>query len=347
MSTLAEILTQKLIPWTQHNASERFIVAQSKMNAKEMPFGVQLIPHKIIGKRVVVKNLRYYENTRGTVARWPEAKLNEVNKLKLMCVLDGHINYQLGNYCVRCGAGNFLFMPPGTPHPDGRYSVVDAEKSTFCDTLFFLLHPHALQCWVNSSKLDRGTERKNYLFIDENVGKLFQIFMEETISGGDSSFYIGGHLLAGFCSVLLREIVENRVQSVFGEDPNATSRTQQQLSSSKDFSMNLQYYVQAHLHKTLTLDVVARKMFLSRAQFTRVVRRETGKSFNQFLVEQRITKAKNLLRESDWTVDAISIFVGFHSPSYFNTVFKRHTGKTPVQYRVACHHTKKIHNLNQ
>ena len=169
MPTLAEILSQKLIPWTQQNASESFIVAHSKMSEADMPQGVQLSPRKIMGKRKSVKNQRYYGNTRGVVALWPEATLNEVNKLKLVCVLEGHLDYQLGNYRVRCEAGHFIFIPPGIPHPYGDYPHIDIEKGNSCDVIYFLLHPNALQCWVNHLKIHQEKETHSYIFLDEHL----------------------------------------------------------------------------------------------------------------------------------------------------------------------------------
>jgi AraC-like DNA-binding protein len=63
------------------------------------------------------------------------------------------------------------------------------------------------------------------------------------------------------------------------------------------------------------------------------MRQETGKTFVQFLTDYRIAEAKVLLGDSDWTVTTIAGFLGFKSNNYFQTVFRRATGKTPGQYR--------------
>ena len=75
-------------------------------------------------------------------------------------------------------------------------------------------------------------------------------------------------------------------------------------------------------------------MHLSRTQFVRRMREETGQTFVEFLTDYRIKEAKTLLRESDWTISAIAGFLGFKTPSYFRTVFLRQTGQTASAYRI-------------
>lgn len=100
MSLLANALKNKLIPWSRQNPGERFIVAREKMSAAHMPEGVTLARRTIVGPRVVVKNRRYYGNTRGLKAHWPEAKLGQWDHHKMVCVLDGKIDFQIGHSAV-------------------------------------------------------------------------------------------------------------------------------------------------------------------------------------------------------------------------------------------------------
>ena len=301
-----------------------------------MPRGARLISCPIVGKREVMKGQRYYGNVRGVTAYWRESGLNEVNKFKLVCVLDGYADFQLGGYKVQCGAGHFIFIPPGLPHPRGSCDVIDKEKSSFCNILYFALHPHALQCWIDRSRQGKDREKKNYLILHEHATMLFQVLMEEMITGERNQLEIGEMLLPGFFSVMLREAKADRIQTIISDDSSTPRRME-----NDDFASSLKHYVQANLHKPLLLENVAQHLFLSRAQFTRTVRRETGMSFNEFLVSHRMEKAIELLQNSDWTITAISIFVGFKSPSYFNTVFKQHTGKTPMQFRALGNKRKK------
>lgn len=323
------------MPWAQQRCAEKFIVAGSSLAKTRLPAGVQLRPHKIIGKRVVVKDRRYYKNTRGLAALWPEAGLNEVHKLKLACVLSGHIDYQLGNHKLQCGPGHFIFIPPGTPHSDGSQSYADASKSTSCEILFFLLHPNALQCWISRSQPNQKRHQEgNYLILLERVTLIFRALMEEVIANEEDSLALGEKLLPIFLAVLEREMREGRIQTVPGEGAVLTHGEFDSIPQEADFTSRLKRYIQTNLRQPLTIERVAREMFLSRAQFTRIVRRETGHSFNELLAASRIDEAKRLLSSSHWTASAIAAFVGFKSPNYFRTFFREHTGLTPNEYRL-------------
>ena len=118
MSNLATILRTKLLPWTEINASQRCIVAQTAMRQSNLPDDVLLSQVTIPGKRVAIKNRRL-DNTQVRTALWPEAGLNEVKRLKLVCVLAGQTQYQLGKFQINCGPGHFLCIPPGLTHSDG------------------------------------------------------------------------------------------------------------------------------------------------------------------------------------------------------------------------------------
>jgi AraC-like DNA-binding protein len=332
MSTLTEMLQRKLLPWSRQNVHERFIVARPEMNRGRMPEGVHLQRRKINSKRVVVKNLRLYNNTRGVSATWPEAGLNEVNKIKLACVLGGNVDYQLGNYAVQCGAGHFIFIPSGMPHPDGSQSYVDTEKSTFCDVLFFELHSNAIECWVSHREEQKGKQASKYLILNEHMTSLFRTLAEEVISGEEKAMLIAGELVHAFFIMLEREVDAGRLQPVRSR---AIPWVQENNNhpEKETFATRLEHYVQTNLHKPLTLEIVSRDMFLSRTQFTRLVRRETGKSFHEVLTCHRVKEAKVLLRDSPWIVSTIAYMVGFNSASHFRTFFKENTGQTPTEFR--------------
>jgi AraC-like DNA-binding protein len=65
------------------------------------------------------------------------------------------------------------------------------------------------------------------------------------------------------------------------------------------------------------------------------LKRETGKTFSQFLNELRIEKSKKLLREETLPVLDIALAVGFNNQSYYSLVFKKLMRQTPLEFRKA------------
>jgi AraC-like DNA-binding protein len=332
MLTFKEILATQLLPWAQNKANERFIVARPTMCVADMPDGAQLVRRKIKGKRETIKRQRHYRNGRNVQACWPNEGLNEVNKYKMACVIQGDIDYQLADYAVQCGPGNFLLIPPGIAHPDGTHSYVDGDKSTFCQVVFFLLHANALQCWVSHVTTESRTSHSHFLVFDERVTSLFRVLMKESIAAEEQSAAVCDLLMPAFFTALQREVKNDRLQAIRGNAPyllNDAAENERQ----DDFVGRLRNYLQTNMYKKLTLDDVSRDMYMSRVQFTRKVRLETGYSFNQLVLDYRLQVAKTMLGDSHWTVSAIAAYVGFGSASYFRNVFRKEVGCSPTEFR--------------
>ncbi|MCO7150201.1 response regulator [Vagococcus lutrae] len=85
----------------------------------------------------------------------------------------------------------------------------------------------------------------------------------------------------------------------------------------------------------LTLTSVAAQLFVDTSYLSKQLKRDTGKSFNDYLTTFRIEKAKELLTQSDlhWPIQEIGERVGYPNPHYFSRIFKQHTQKTPTEYR--------------
>jgi AraC-like DNA-binding protein len=109
----------------------------------------------------------------------------------------------------------------------------------------------------------------------------------------------------------------------------------QDASHEEDLVNRLNHYIQSHLQERPTLQNAARAMYLSRTQLARRVRSEAGKTYLELVNEQRLETAKELLLNTDWTVSNIATFIGYKTPHYFHTYFRRETKMTPHNYRLA------------
>jgi AraC-like DNA-binding protein len=83
----------------------------------------------------------------------------------------------------------------------------------------------------------------------------------------------------------------------------------------------------------LSIQQIAEELNMSYSWFRRVFKEYTGFSPTQYLIEIKIQNAKNLLRNTEQSVKAISFSLQFESTSYFVTLFKEKTGVTPMEYR--------------
>ena len=87
-----------------------------------------------------------------------------------------------------------------------------------------------------------------------------------------------------------------------------------------------------HVYGTIKLEDICKKMFYSKTYLNNIFRKNMGASIMHFYVTLKIKESKKLIREG-LTVSEISNQLCFDSPNYFSKVFKKHTGKTPSEYK--------------
>lgn len=91
-------------------------------------------------------------------------------------------------------------------------------------------------------------------------------------------------------------------------------------------------YIRRHLTDQLTVDELANKACLSRAQFFRAFQRELGETPVQFINRERLQRAKQLLLHQQRTVTQACFDCGFGSLNYFSRLFKQVEGVSPTEW---------------
>src|SRR4030095_16732454 len=91
--------------------------------------------------------------------------------------------------------------------------------------------------------------------------------------------------------------------------------------------------VPAKMEDALRLDEVAQSVGLSTAHFARMFRKSTGETPHQFVLRQRVERAKAMLRAPDARVLDVAVACGFKTQQHFAQVFCDVCGVSPTQYR--------------
>jgi AraC-like DNA-binding protein len=91
--------------------------------------------------------------------------------------------------------------------------------------------------------------------------------------------------------------------------------------------------VHAKIEDELSLDEMAESAGLSTAHFSQMFRKSTGETPHQFLLRQRVERAKEMLRAGQARVLDVAIASGFKTQQHFARVFRRMCGATPKEYR--------------
>ncbi len=95
----------------------------------------------------------------------------------------------------------------------------------------------------------------------------------------------------------------------------------------------IQNYVQSHLSEDLSLTVIANYVNYNESHVSRLFKRITGDNLTEYITACRIAYARQLLAQTEDTVQVISQKAGFHTSQYFASSFRKSTGMSPNEYR--------------
>jgi len=143
--------------------------------------------------------------------------------------------------------------------------------------------------------------------------------------------------VAEHSAILVRTmLIELLVAVVRGQDLYRR-RSAVGLQCSKPIRLALEL-IDQRLEECFKMDEIAEEVGLSTTSFYRRFSQEVHVTPGEYLTQQRMHRAKTLLRDPSLTVTAIAHALGYSSSQYFATTFKRVTGVTPRTYRTTTRH---------
>jgi AraC family transcriptional regulator len=92
-------------------------------------------------------------------------------------------------------------------------------------------------------------------------------------------------------------------------------------------------YIHAHLERDIKLADLAGSIGMSQFHFSHLFKQSIGTSPYQYLLQQRIERAKQLLKQTNRSIVDIAFGCGFNSHSHLSKQFRQLTGMTPKSYR--------------
>lgn len=92
-------------------------------------------------------------------------------------------------------------------------------------------------------------------------------------------------------------------------------------------------YVKEHYGEDISLELMADKLNLTRSYLSTYFREKTGMTFTDYLNELRISRAKEMLLDSEARIQEVAMRIGYHNVNSFIRMFKRISGQTPGEFR--------------
>ena len=91
-------------------------------------------------------------------------------------------------------------------------------------------------------------------------------------------------------------------------------------------------YIKKNLHLKLSVESIAKMAYVSKSNFFKMFKEELGVSPNEFILQERISRAKELLQHQE-SIKEGAFQTGFNDTNYFTRVFKQYEGTTPKSFQ--------------
>ena len=112
------------------------------------------------------------------------------------------------------------------------------------------------------------------------------------------------------------------------------ARTVVEKRSEKPYALTLAIdYIQKNFQRNLSLEEIARQMYLSKYHFERVFVQNMGMTVYRYIGDLRLNRAMWLLKTTEATIADIAAEVGYSDAQALTKLFKKNLGTTPAKYR--------------
>lgn len=96
---------------------------------------------------------------------------------------------------------------------------------------------------------------------------------------------------------------------------------------------SVRQYLDEHYASEISLTLLSEIFHINSTYLSETFKNHVGQNFSDYLVNLRMEKAQHFLKDKQLKIIDVANLVGFSSSGYFSTVFKKHFGQTPAEFR--------------
>ena len=146
----------------------------------------------------------------------------------------------------------------------------------------------------------------------------FRLLLTDLYNLASSSDYIRDMRISEKLGTLLTLLMEQS----WHPESMIVSRKRLELAAVKE-------YLDEHYTEKIALDYLSEHFFINKFYLSKIFKVTYGTTVNNYLISKRITRAKQLLRFTDMTVDEVGVAVGMGDANYFSRMFRKVEGISP------------------
>ncbi len=243
-------------------------------------------------------------------------------EIELVFVKGGSGKRHIGNHLSCYWDGDLILIGSGLPHYGFTDSLTGHSSETIVQMKESFLGTDSIQI-PEMKAIHQLLERAKQ-------GLVFHGKTKEMIGGRIEKLTDRNHFE---CMLELFAILNELAQSDEYMLLNARSVALEVKQADDERINSIYKYVRRNFQQVITLDEIAAEVSMTVPAFCRYFKKQSGKTFVQFVNEFRVVHACKLLSETPSTITDVCFESGFHNISNFNKTFKETTGQTPSQYR--------------
>lgn len=139
---------------------------------------------------------------------------------------------------------------------------------------------------------------------------------------------VGGEQLI---KTYLEQLLILLARAVLEQQENSVSPVRESMET--QLIATIKSYIQNNLAKKITMEELAGVTGYSTSYISRVFRQQCGTTIGRYITAKKISCAKELIRNHTYNFAQISDMLGFDTPQYFASTFKKETDMTPSEFK--------------
>jgi len=246
---------------------------------------------------------------------------NTTTSYKLILVLSGCLQASMTKECFEVMAGNILFIAPDNL----------VKLSNFNSKPLFLYIIDVRLVLVKNEKSEvemvfNTFGNKKYTLIKNclNFSSICEQILKEAFNKQMGYLIIVKRLILSLIVCISRYITDDNV---------AASYYNNMFQQSSNKTLKILNYLDNTIEKNITIQDIANNVFMSKRHVIRIVKEILGTTISQFINQNKIQKARKLLRTTNLSIAQIAEKLGYSSIEHFNLLYKKVQNISPNRYR--------------
>jgi len=223
----------------------------------------------------------------------------------------------------------------------GQSKVLYTEEINETQNIRHSLNHDIIRYYLHNRKLDDLKSEINKWMADFEKNKYPQLYVEKLIkqlilhitnSKGEEKISIDFLIEDAFYYATNYKELEASIYDILLNVMDCKDDINHKINT-PEFFREIIFYVNQHMEDNISVTDVCNALGISQSYISRLFRKYTQSTFNNYINKQRIERAKNLFIENpSLLIKDVANLVGYQDQFYFSRIFRSITGETPTEY---------------